>query len=119
MVPTDVLIAGAGSVGLTAAVELARRGIDLRVVDPVVDPPQYAKAVGVQPYTLEGFEGMAVLGPPADVPCGFAAIRSTYVVRPDCYLSFTGSRVDADELVAHLCTTFGAGVSTTATPDLR
>jgi pentachlorophenol monooxygenase len=39
MVPTDVLIAGAGSVGLTAAVELARRGIDLRIVDPVVDPP--------------------------------------------------------------------------------
>ena len=45
--------------------------------------------------------------------------RSPYVVRPDGDLSFTGSGVDADELVAHLCTTFGAGVSTTATPDLR
>jgi hypothetical protein len=40
-------------------------------------------------------------------------------VRSDGYLSVTGSRVDADELVAHLCTTFDAGVSTTATPDLR
>jgi hypothetical protein len=42
-----------------------------------------------------------------------------YVVRSDGYLSVSGSRVDADELVAHLCTTFGAGVSTTAKPDLR
>jgi pentachlorophenol monooxygenase len=48
-----------------------------------------------------------------------AGESAVYVVRPDGYLSFTGSRVDADELVAHLCTTFGASVSTTATPDLR
>jgi hypothetical protein len=40
-------------------------------------------------------------------------------VRPDGYLSVTGSRLDADELVAHMCMRFGAGVSTTATPDLR
>ncbi|MBR7679246.1 FAD-dependent monooxygenase, partial [Streptomyces daliensis] len=30
---TDVLIVGAGPTGLTAAGELARRGIDCRVVD--------------------------------------------------------------------------------------
>ena len=61
MVDTDVLIAGAGPIGLTAAIELARRGVDIRVVDPIYDPPQYAKAVGVQPRTLEVFEGMGVL----------------------------------------------------------
>ena len=97
----DVLIAGAGPIGLTAAIELARRGVDFRIVDPLAEPPQYAKAVGVQPRTLEVFEGMGVLdrildaaiqmfgqivyingekvaqvefATPADVPFGFVAI---------------------------------------------
>ena len=101
MADTDVLIAGAGPIGLTAAIELARRGIDFRIVEPLPDPPQYAKAVGVQPRTLEVFEGMGVLNrildaavpmfgqivyvngakvaqvefaTPADVPFGFVAI---------------------------------------------
>jgi 2-polyprenyl-6-methoxyphenol hydroxylase-like FAD-dependent oxidoreductase len=56
-----VLIAGAGPVGLTAAIELMRRGIACRIVDPVEEPPLYAKAVGVQPRTLEVFETMGVL----------------------------------------------------------
>jgi pentachlorophenol monooxygenase len=58
---TQVLIAGAGPIGLSAAIELARRGIDCRIVDPLLDPPQYAKAVGVQPRTLEVFESMGIL----------------------------------------------------------
>jgi pentachlorophenol monooxygenase len=58
---TQVLIAGAGPIGMTAAIELARRGIACRIVDPLVEPPRYAKAVGVQPRTLEVFEGMGVL----------------------------------------------------------
>ena len=97
----DILIAGAGPVGLTAAIELARRGIACRIVDPLLEAPQYAKAVGVQPRTLEIFEGMGVLRQvldasvplrgqmvcingkmaaqplpplPADVPFGFIAI---------------------------------------------
>jgi 2-polyprenyl-6-methoxyphenol hydroxylase-like FAD-dependent oxidoreductase len=57
----DVLIAGAGPIGLTAAIELRRRGVRVRIVDPLLEPPQYAKAVGIQPRTLEVFEGMGVL----------------------------------------------------------
>lgn len=61
MTDTEVLIAGAGPVGLTAAIELARRGVAVQIVDPLVEPPPHAKAVGVQPRTLEIFERMGVL----------------------------------------------------------
>ena len=57
----DVLVAGAGPIGLTAAIELRRRGINVRIIDPLGEPPQYAKAVGIQPRTLEVFENMGVL----------------------------------------------------------
>lgn len=63
---TPVLIAGAGPIGLTTATELARRGIACRIVDPLREPPRYAKAVGVQPRTLEIFEGMGILRPILD-----------------------------------------------------
>ena len=47
--------------GLTAACELRRRGVGCRVVDELAQPPQYAKAVGVQPRTLEVWEDMGLL----------------------------------------------------------
>jgi 2-polyprenyl-6-methoxyphenol hydroxylase-like FAD-dependent oxidoreductase len=72
MAATDVLIAGAGPVGLTAAVELRRRGVSCRIVDQLREPPQYAKAVGVQPRTLEIFAGMGVVRPVLDGAVEFA-----------------------------------------------
>jgi 2-polyprenyl-6-methoxyphenol hydroxylase-like FAD-dependent oxidoreductase len=62
----DVLVAGAGPVGLTAAAELRRRGVETRIVDRLAEPRQYAKAVGIQPRTLEVWEDMGVLLPALD-----------------------------------------------------
>ena len=51
---TDVLIVGAGPTGLTAAVELARRGIDCRVIEKRATPPAQAdKAIGIHCRTME------------------------------------------------------------------
>ncbi|MEV0544080.1 FAD-dependent monooxygenase [Nocardia salmonicida] len=61
MFDTDVLIVGAGPVGSAAAVGVVRHGVRCRIVDAQSDPPQYAKAVGIQPRTLELFEAMGVL----------------------------------------------------------
>ena len=43
----------------------------------------------------------------------YGAEAAVYVVRPDGYLSFMSSRIDSDDLVAHLSSTFGASVSAT------
>ncbi|MFZ0215293.1 MAG: FAD-dependent monooxygenase, partial [Candidatus Dormiibacterota bacterium] len=50
---TEVLVAGGGPVGLTMAGELRRRGIDVIVVDRLATAAPYAKAVGIQPRTVE------------------------------------------------------------------
>ncbi len=57
---TEVLVVGAGPVGLMAAIELRRRGIDVVIVDKREDVAPWAKAVGVQPRTLEIFDAIGV-----------------------------------------------------------
>ncbi|GLX16686.1 3-(3-hydroxyphenyl)propionate hydroxylase [Streptomyces lavendulae subsp. lavendulae] len=57
----DVLVAGAGPVGLTAAAELRRRGVACRIVDRLPARLPYAKAVGIQPRTLEVWDRMGVV----------------------------------------------------------
>ncbi|MCS0605441.1 FAD-dependent monooxygenase [Streptomyces sp. LP11] len=60
MAHSEVLIAGAGPVGLTAALELRRRGVACRLVDRLPKRLPYAKAVGVQPRTFELWERQGV-----------------------------------------------------------
>lgn len=57
---TDVLIAGAGPVGLSAAAELRRHGVGCRLVDRLPARLPYAKAVGIQPRTLEIWDRMSL-----------------------------------------------------------
>jgi 2-polyprenyl-6-methoxyphenol hydroxylase-like FAD-dependent oxidoreductase len=51
-----VLIVGAGPTGMTAAIELSRFGIPVRLVEKTPEPSTTSRAVGVQARTLELFE---------------------------------------------------------------
>lgn len=59
--PIEVLIIGAGPVGLTLAIDLASRGIALRIIDKANTPAIGTRARGVSPRTQEIFEDLGVL----------------------------------------------------------
>jgi 2-polyprenyl-6-methoxyphenol hydroxylase-like FAD-dependent oxidoreductase len=48
-----VLIVGAGPTGLTAAIELSRLGVDVRIVDKALEASTTSRALGVQARTVE------------------------------------------------------------------
>ncbi|WP_371755052.1 FAD-dependent oxidoreductase [Ferviditalea candida] len=54
----DVLVAGAGPVGLTMACELARHGISVRIVDKSPSPSTLSKALAIHARSLEILERM-------------------------------------------------------------
>lgn len=60
---TDVLVVGAGPTGLTAALTLARRGVDVTVVDRLDRPPRTSRAAVVHAYTLETLDRIGAGAP--------------------------------------------------------
>src|SRR4051794_35057406 len=56
----DVLVVGAGPVGLTMAVELAPHGVRCCIIDRYPAPSPYCRAIGITPRTLEVWEDMGV-----------------------------------------------------------
>jgi 2-polyprenyl-6-methoxyphenol hydroxylase-like FAD-dependent oxidoreductase len=60
---TDVLIVGAGPVGLFLANECARRGLRYRIVEMRPTQSQHSKALAIFPRTLEIFDMAGVAGP--------------------------------------------------------
>lgn len=55
-----ILIVGAGPCGMTAALELTRRGFAARIVDKEPGPTPLSKAVGISPHSLEILETSGV-----------------------------------------------------------
>lgn len=60
---TDILIAGAGPVGLFLANECARRGLRWRLVEARAAQSQHSKALAIFPRTLEIFDMAGIAAP--------------------------------------------------------
>jgi len=57
----DVLIVGAGPVGTTLAIDLVRRGVDVRIIDKAAGGFDGSRAKGIQPRTLEVFDDLGAV----------------------------------------------------------
>ncbi len=66
-VDTDVLVVGAGPVGLFLANECARRGLRYRLVESRSTQSEYSKALAIFPRTMEIFDMAGVVEPFLDV----------------------------------------------------
>src|SRR6201986_4113623 len=60
---TDVLIVGAGPVGLFLANECARRGLRFRLIEAQTTQSEHSKALAIFPRTLEIFDMAGVVAP--------------------------------------------------------
>jgi 2-polyprenyl-6-methoxyphenol hydroxylase-like FAD-dependent oxidoreductase len=56
-----VAIVGAGPTGVMLAIELARRGVDVRVFDKQPSPSQETRAIGIHARTLESFHRIGIV----------------------------------------------------------
>ncbi|WP_067814308.1 FAD-dependent monooxygenase [Nocardia inohanensis] len=71
----QVLIVGAGPTGLTLGIDLARRGVAVRIVDKAGKFFDGSRGDGIQPRTLEVFHDLGVLDRVFDAGCGQATMR--------------------------------------------
>jgi 2-polyprenyl-6-methoxyphenol hydroxylase-like FAD-dependent oxidoreductase len=60
---TDVLIVGAGPVGLFLANECARRGLGFRLIETRASQSEHSKALAIFPRTLEIFDMAGIVAP--------------------------------------------------------
>ena len=66
----DVLIVGAGPVGLLLANECARRGLRWRLVEARASQSVHSKALAIFPRTLEILDMAGLVGGPGDMSVG-------------------------------------------------
>ncbi|MFF9568312.1 FAD-dependent monooxygenase [Streptomyces sp. NPDC014685] len=59
--PVSVLVVGSGPTGLTLACDLARRSVDVRIIDRSEEFPRSSRAKGPNPRSLEVLEDLGVV----------------------------------------------------------
>jgi 2-polyprenyl-6-methoxyphenol hydroxylase-like FAD-dependent oxidoreductase len=72
----EVLVVGAGPVGLTMAAELARHGVRCRIVDRLGAALPYCRAIGVTPRTLEVWDDLGIARDMIDAGIWITGLRS-------------------------------------------
>jgi 2-polyprenyl-6-methoxyphenol hydroxylase-like FAD-dependent oxidoreductase len=71
----NVLIAGGGPTGLTLGIDLARRGVEVRVVDKAERFFHGSRGDGIQPRTLEVFDDLGAIDALLEQGSGLVPIR--------------------------------------------
>lgn len=113
----DVLIIGAGPVGLMVGCQLALRGVSHTIVEAKTTRERYCKALGVSPRSLEVFDQMGILDETLRLGFHFKAMnivaKGEVVARIDSqqtylpYNSFAMAQPDTEEVLEGYWRKFG------------
>lgn len=85
----DVLVVGGGPTGMTAACELLRRGVQVRIVDRAPDDTSFPKALLLWPRSLELLDDLGVLPATRDAALRINAFSYFSDRRPLAAFRFT------------------------------
>lgn len=86
--PIDVLIVGAGPVGLFLANECTRRGLKARIIEANASQSQHSKALAIFPRTLEILDMAGLVGPFLETANRVTAVTVVAHDRQLAHLSF-------------------------------
>jgi 2-polyprenyl-6-methoxyphenol hydroxylase-like FAD-dependent oxidoreductase len=87
---TDVLVAGAGPVGLAMAVGLARYGVSVRIVDKAAERTDKSKALVLWSRTLELLDSAGCSRPLIDAGCKVSAVEIVEGSKPIAHVTLDG-----------------------------
>lgn len=86
----DVLVAGAGPVGLAMAIGLARYGVSVRIVDKAAERTDKSKALVLWSRTLELLDSAGCSEPFIDAGCKVSAVSIVEGSKQIAHLTLAG-----------------------------
>ncbi len=97
---TRVLVVGAGPTGLTAAVELARHGLRVEVIDRRIEASTLSRAVGILPQSLKLLEPSGVTAELLQQGIKLEAVRIYYKTALKLTLPFKNAHPEHNYILA-------------------